>query len=195
MRTIVVLGHDAPTSPEFSLDDLPGAGRLDVLCRCVTAGLLHSHGIREDTAVMLVLDETYTIRFDGGSVRRLNPDERSTGALVRTALEQREEAVGRMPVETSPGVTLRRGGLASVLEDCGEPVTLLHEAGTPAGDVPPPEEPVFVLSDHHDLQSEDEATLEAFDTRRVRLGPVALHADQAITVAHHWLDTDGFTEF
>ncbi|PSP87349.1 tRNA (pseudouridine(54)-N(1))-methyltransferase TrmY, partial [Halobacteriales archaeon QH_8_68_33] len=34
MRQFIVVGHDAPTTPEFPLDDLAGgAGRLDVLCR------------------------------------------------------------------------------------------------------------------------------------------------------------------
>jgi tRNA (pseudouridine54-N1)-methyltransferase len=47
MRQFVVVGHDAPTTDDFSLDDLPGAGRLDVLCRCITAALLLSHGIRD----------------------------------------------------------------------------------------------------------------------------------------------------
>ncbi len=49
MRQFVIIGHDAPTTPEFSLDDLAGAaGRLDVLCRCVTSAFLLRHAIRED---------------------------------------------------------------------------------------------------------------------------------------------------
>jgi tRNA (pseudouridine54-N1)-methyltransferase len=86
MRQFLIVGHDAPTTPDFSLKDLPGAGRLDVLCRYVTAAFVLSHDIRTDVRVRLVLDDTVTVRFEGSDLRRLNPDERSPAALVRTAL-------------------------------------------------------------------------------------------------------------
>ena len=196
MRQFVISGHDAPTSAAFSLDDLTGAGRLDLLCRCVTSALLLSHGIREDVRVHLVLSDEFTLTFEGSTLRRLNPDERSTAALVRNALEQREEAIGHIPVETSPGVSLSRVGFAETLDSLeGQTVFQLHESGTPVGSVDPPGDPVFVLSDHHDFTEAETETLAAIRDGQIRLGPEPLHANQAITVAHNWLDTDGFTQF
>jgi tRNA (pseudouridine54-N1)-methyltransferase len=198
MREFVVVGHDAPTDPDFSLDDLPGAGRLDVLCRCLTSGLLRSHGVREDTRVHLVLADEFSVRFDGGAVRRLNPDERSTAAVVRGALGRHDEAVGAMPVETHPGVELRRRGLADTLAAVAERATLvaLHEDGTPVTEWDPFDrddfpDAAFVLSDHRDLTGEERDLLTEVADRRLRLGPEPLHADQAIVVAHHFLDTRG----
>jgi len=197
MRQFVVVGHDAPTTDDFSLDDLPGAGRLDVLCRCVTAALLLSHGIREGVEISLVLDGELTVRFDGATVRRLNPDERSTAALIRTALAEREQAVGHVEVETSPGVHLSRRGLDPVLDAAADAGTVvrLHEDGYSAGDVPVPHDPVFVLSDDRDLSDEEASLVDDIADRRLRLGPERLHADDAITVAHHWLDTRGYERF
>ena len=87
MRRFLILGHKAPVTPEFHLNDLPGAaGRLDVLCRAIGASLFLSHGIRRDTEVMLLLQNTVRIRISGQYVKRLNPDERSTAALIRRAL-------------------------------------------------------------------------------------------------------------
>jgi tRNA (pseudouridine54-N1)-methyltransferase len=195
MRQFIVLGHDAPTTPSFSLDDLAGgAGRLDVLCRCVTSAFFLSHAIRESVRVHLVLSDTYTITFDGQDLRRLNPDERSTAALIRTALEGREDAIGHMPVETSPGVSLTRRGFEGTLSDVasGSTVVELHEDGTPAGEVTPPTDPVFVLSDHHDFTDGEQDLIDTHATHRLSLGPNPLHADHAITVAHNYLDTDGF---
>ncbi|MEF8885912.1 MAG: tRNA (pseudouridine(54)-N(1))-methyltransferase TrmY [Haloarculaceae archaeon] len=197
MRQFVVVGHDAPTTPDFSLDDLAGgAGRLDVLCRCVSAALFLSHDVREDVRVHLVLADELTVVFDGSAVRRVNPDERSTAALVRDALEERREAIGHVPVETSPGVSLYRFGLATALDRLAdETVVQLHEDGDPVVERPVPTDPVFVLSDHRDFaDSEAELLAEAADDR-VRLGPRALHADHAITVAHNYLDTDGFERY
>ncbi|MEC8948914.1 MAG: tRNA (pseudouridine(54)-N(1))-methyltransferase TrmY, partial [Candidatus Thermoplasmatota archaeon] len=55
-RNFVILGHRAHTAPDWKLDDLcGGAGRLDVLVRCVTAAMWISHGLRRDTDVWLLL--------------------------------------------------------------------------------------------------------------------------------------------
>ncbi len=194
MRQFIVVGQDAPTTDEFSLDALPNAGRMDLLARCVTASLLLSHGIREDVRTFLVLADAFTVRFEGREVRRLNPDERSTAALVRTALAEREEAIGHIPVETSPGVSLSRVGFETTLETAAKDGTVcqLHEDGEPANGCEPPADPVFVLSDHQNLGEEYVAVLDGYRQQQVTLGPERLHADQAITVAHNWLDTDGF---
>lgn len=193
-RRFVVVGHDAPTHAEFSLDDLPGAGRLDALCRCVTSAFMLSHDIREEVRVALVLAGEYTITFDGGSLRRLNPDERSTGALVRNALADRDEAVGHVAVETSPGVWIDRRDFADVLADVGEEETVLqlHADGRPVVELDPPSEPVFLLSDHRDFTTPEREAIGGVASERVSLGPRRLHGDQAITVAHNWLDTGGF---
>ena len=197
MRQFIVVGHEAPTTAEFSLDDLPGAGRLDLLSRCVTSSLLLSHGIRENVRTHLVLDDAFTVSFDGSAIRRLNPDERSTAALVRNALDEREEAVGRIPVEISSGVSLTRVGLSGTLDSVADDgtVCLLHEEGTPAPDLDPPSHPVFLLSDHRDFTEEELSLADGHADYRVRLGAERLHADHAISIAHNWLDTDGFRTY
>ena len=201
MRQFVLLGHDAPTAPDFSLDDLPGAGRVDLLCRCVTAAFLLSHGIRERTRMWVVLDDSLSVRFEGSELRRLNPDERSTAALIRGALAEREEAIGHIDAESSPGVFVSRRGLADVLDDVMETASgegtliTLHEEGTPITAVDPPANPVFVLSDHRDFTEREETLLRERADERVRLGPRKLHANHAITVAHNYLDTAGFERY
>jgi tRNA (pseudouridine54-N1)-methyltransferase len=197
MRQFIVVGHDAPTTADFSLDDLPGAGRLDVLCRCVNSAFFLSHDLRENVRVHLVLNDEYVVRFEGAELRRLNPDERSTGALIRGALEAREEAIGAMEANPLPGVYIGKGDFASTVESAAGEGTLveLHEDGDPVVDVAPPEDPVFVLSDHHDFTEPEADLLAASADERVSIGPHALHADHTITVAHNYLDTDGFSRY
>lgn len=201
MRQFVLVGHDAPTDPEFSLNDLPGAGRVDVLCRCVTAAFLLSHGIRESTRVWLVLGDSLSIRFEGRDLRRLNPDERSTAALIRGALEEHGEAIGHMDAESSPGVFVSRRGVEEVLEEMKEQtsaentVVTLHEEGAPITDLDPPTDPIFVLSDHRDFTEHEADLLSEEGDERVQLGSERLHANYAITVAHNYLDTAGFERY
>lgn len=198
MRQFIVSGHDVPLTPDFSLDDLAGgAGRLDVLCRCVSSAFFLSHAIREEVRVFLVLGDAFTVRFEGRELRRLNPDERSTAALIRKALEEREEAIGHMEVETSPGVYLSRRGFEPILEEAAEEgsIVQLHEDGDPVVEVEPSADPVFVLSDHRDFAEREAELLAERADERVRLGPDRLHANHAITVAHNWLDTEGYSRY
>ena len=198
MRQFIVVGHDVPMTAEFSLDDLAGAaGRLDVLCRCVSAAFFLSHDIREDVRVHLVLGDEYTVVFEGRDLRRLNPDERSTAALVRTALDHREEAVGRQSVETTPGVSIVRRGFAATLSAAvgNGTVVTLHEDGDPLADAGLPADPVFVLSDHRAFADSERDLLAEVADRRVSVGPRALHANHAITVAHNYLDTEGYQRY
>ncbi|SEO40813.1 tRNA (pseudouridine54-N1)-methyltransferase [Halorientalis persicus] len=198
MRHFCLLGHRVPTTPDFSLDALPSeAGRLDILCRAISAAFVLSHDIREDVRVSLVLQDEFTIQFEGSELRNLNPDERSTAALVRTALEHREDAIGHMAAESSPGVSISRTGFETTLSSAAADSTVvhLHEDGDPIVDVDPPEDPLFVLSDHESFTDAESDLLAEYADHRVSLSPRALHADHAITVAHNYLDTGGFKRY
>ena len=198
MRQFIVLGHDVPVSGEFSLSDLAGgAGRLDVLCRCVGAAFFLSHGLREDVRVHLVVGDEFTIRFEGSELRRLYPDVRTIASRIRDALRQREDAIGHQPADVSAGMELYRMGFEATLERVAREGTVveLHEAGTPLVEAKPPSDPIFVLSDHHDFTTEEAALLANYGEKRLRVGPEILHADQTITVTHNWLDTAGYQQY
>lgn len=209
MRQFVVIGHDVPTNPDaVSLSDIPGAGRLDLLCRSVGAGVFLSHGIRDAVRVHLVLDDAFTVTIDTDTVRHLHPDERNIAARLREALAATDDAIGHMPADVSPGVTLRRTGFDATIErvvgdghgraavDPADATLLhLHENGDPLKEVDPPENPVFVLSDHSDFTTAEAAILGDRADARVRVGPERLHADHTITVVHNWLDTAGYTMY
>ena len=191
-RDFVYVAHDVPTDADFSLNDLTGAGRLDLLCRCIGAALLTSHGVRDDTTARLVVrgEHDVTVRFEGAEVRGLNPDERSIAGVVRAALDERTY----YEVEARAGVYVAEKTLAEVLSGTDGETVLLHEDGEHAAEAEPPAEPAFVLSDHHGFTDDELAAAEAAGARRISLGPVALHADHATAVAHNLCDTDGFGE-
>lgn len=195
MRQFIVHGHDVPPTSDVSLDDLTGAGRLDLLARCVTASMLLSHGIRDDVRTHLVVSDEFTVQFDSAELRGLHPDERSTAALIRSTLAEKAEAIGQIPVETSPGVSLIRRGFEATLGAVSGTIVQLHEDGTPAVDVSVPADPVFVLSDHQAFTDREQDVLGEQADHRVRVGPEALHADHTITVVNNWCDTDGFERY
>ena len=195
MRQFVVLGHTASTDPDLSLDDLPGAGRFDVLCRAVSAAVTLSHAIREDVRCQLVLQDRLTIRLEGSELRYLSPDERNIAALLTNALEAAADAVGVQEVESTPGIYVSKRGFESVLADLEGTVIQLHEDGDPLPELGVPAAPVFVLSDHEDFTDGEAAALAGAVDARVSVGPARIHGNHAITVVHNYLDTDGYRRY
>lgn len=190
MRTFVVVSHTVPLDGEFSLSDLPGgAGRLDVLCRAATEAFLVSHGIRKEVTLHLVLQDQLTISLWGPRLRHLNPDERSTAALVRAALRGAHALPAGEERASTPGITVRRLGLAPLLADlraAGATPIILDENGEPIRTTGIPERPAFILSDHQDFTASELALLTGFP--RIAVGPRVLQGHQCITLVHNELD-------
>ncbi len=189
MRRFVVLGHEAHTVPDFSLDDLPGtSGRIDVLARCVNSTFLLSHDIRKDVELYLVLEgpgrPPRTIRMVGAELRHLNPDERSTAALILKALAITSIAESR----STPGVYVSGSGFAQVLKSLQGSLVFLKEEGADIRRQALPTEASFVLSDHLDFNEDEEKVLMTLNPIVVGLGPKSLHSNQCITLVHNELD-------
>jgi tRNA (pseudouridine54-N1)-methyltransferase len=191
VRRFIIVGHKASTSADFKLDDLAGgAGRLDVLLRCVNSAFFLSHSIRKDVEVLLVLQgpprPPRTVRFCGPEMRYLNPDERSTGALVRNALLKSSAEEAR----SSPGVYVRDAGLAEVLASLPEECVLVYlkEDGAPLASLEKAADMAFVLSDHLDLGDAEESMLRRRANGTISLGATSYHADHCITIVNHRLD-------
>jgi len=190
MRRFVVVGHKAVTTPKFSLNDLPGgAGRMDIVARCVNASLFLSHDLRRDAECFAVLlgdpEPPVTVRFSGEQVRYLSPDERSPAALIKKALEKGVPPAGE--AESTPGVFVSRRSFAEVIGGLAD-IVYLHEAGEDIRSAGLKGGEAFVLSDHQNLTPDEEATLASAGARRVSLGKKLYHADQCIVVVNYELD-------
>ena len=190
MPVFVILGHKAITDDNFSLNDLAGStGRLDVLLRCVNSAFMLSNDMRKDVDVFLILlgdpDPPKTVHFRGRELKYLNPDERSTGALVKKALA---ETVWSEEVEVSPGVYVGKKGLADVLNGLDGRRVYLREGGKDMSEITLASDDTFILGGHEDLTDEEEEIIENGEALCVSLGPKSLHADHCITLVLNGLD-------
>jgi tRNA (pseudouridine54-N1)-methyltransferase len=192
----VVIGQKADASGEFLPDDLPGtSGRLDVLLRCVRAGLLWSHGIRQDVTVYLVLcggaRAPRALRIDGSTARFVRPDERSLATLARKALSSGADEGAPGFVEVRTGVAIARDGLESTLADVGARFGIVLEEGAP--DLRDFHEPglsdaVFFLGDHLGIDERTRGRLARAGARPVSVGPRSLHAEDVVAIVLNELD-------
>ena len=192
-RRFVVIGQTALASAEFSLDDLPGSsGRLDVLLRCVRAALLVSHGVRTDTVAYLVLGggprAPRTIKIDGAAVEYLRPDERSLAGAIRSMLGWADDQTTF--AKANRGISIVRGGLDAVLADLGPCAAYVLEPG--GRDVRDASldlsDAAFFVGDHRGFDDATRARLAGLGARSVSVGPVAVHADDAITLVANEID-------
>jgi tRNA (pseudouridine54-N1)-methyltransferase len=195
VRRFLLLAHRVPVTGSFSLNDLAGAGgRMDEVARSVSTAFTLSNDLRRDTEFTILFvaqppPAARRIRLYGARLRYLNPDERSTAALLKNALTR---SIGRdRDTETSPGLVvgpadpldaLRRfaeePGTVWAIED-GVPLTSLAISLSSFG---------VVLSDPDDLTPEEREALARCAIPRASLGPVGLRSSQCIDAIHHFLD-------
>jgi tRNA (pseudouridine54-N1)-methyltransferase len=203
LRRFVVVGQKAVASGDFLLDDLPGtSGRLDVLLRCVRAAMLYSHGVRRDVVVYLLLGggprAPRALRFAGAEAAFLRPDERSLAVLVKKALgaDGVDEVSGAQTrrdgfAAVRPGIAVANGGLAAVLADVGASRLYVLEEGAP--DVRAETEvggadEAFFVGDHLGFDEPTRAALAAAGARPIGVGPVGVHAEDAVAILSNELD-------
>ncbi len=195
MRRFLLLAHRVPVTGDFTLNDLAGgAGRMDEIARAVSTAFTLSNDLRRDTEVtVLFLSEppphARRITLRGARLRYLNPDERSTAALLKNALV-RSRTVDR-DVEASPGLTVGpadpRAEIASFLSQPGS--VWLAETGTPFEEwVAPSGELAAVVSDPYDPSDAERAIGVERGVPMLSVGPRSLRTSQVIDLVHHALD-------
>lgn len=196
VRNFAIIGQKAISTEEFILDDLPGtSGRLDVLVRCLRAAMLPSHGIRRGVVVYLVLLggelAPRTIRVDGAGVQFLRPDERSLAVRVQKVLASRADATTTEWVTVRPGFAIARGGFERVLADVDDATPwVLDEGGTDVRSVPhiASSHGLFIIGDHVGFSDAIRADLDRLNAQRLSVGPVSVHAEDAVTLVSNELD-------
>lgn len=186
-RTFLLVANRADPSGQAPLEDLAGAGgRFDLVARFVSSVLLTSYGIREDAQAVVWFDDEdpVALRVRGDEAVGIRPDERSTAARLNDALSKPP-----MPVwqEVADGVETRAVGLSELLAELPGPLAALAEDGRPVGEHEI-EARSFVLGDQDDLREEQRRIVDRRVAERLSIGPVALQADQAVTVVHNLLD-------
>ncbi len=195
MRRFLILAHRVPPSGAFTLNDLAGgAGRMDEVARAVSTAFTLSNDLRRDTEVTVLFvaeppPQARRITLLGSRLRYLNPDERSTAALLKNALVR--SAGYPREVESSPGLTVAPADPGSELRGfLARPgaVWLTEEGGPIAGWTGPVSELAAVVSDPYDPTPEEVTLWRASSAPPVSVGPRSLRTSQVIDAVHRELD-------
>lgn len=197
-RRFLLLAHRVPVNGAFTLNDLAGgAGRMDEIARSVSTAFTVSNGLRRDTEVTVLFvaappPAARRIRIDGHRVRYLNPDERSTAALLKNALVR--SLVYDRDWESSPGLVVGPiDPVAELTRFAALPGAFwLTETGRPLAEhAPTSEEFAAILSDPTDPTPAERELLEGSRLPRFSVGPLSLRASQVIDAVHNHFDRHG----
>ncbi|HZY70452.1 MAG TPA: tRNA (pseudouridine(54)-N(1))-methyltransferase TrmY [Thermoplasmata archaeon] len=198
MRRFVLLAHRVPVDGQFTLNDLAGGGgRMDEVARAVSTAFTLSNDLRRDVEFSILFGaapppRARRIEIRGDRVRYLNPDERSTAALLKNALSR--SSLLDQDVESSPGL---RVGPVDPLRELDRwarsPGALwLTEDGTPIDAWAPTDGSfVAILSDPDDPSPEERSILDQAGTPKVSLGVRKLRTSQCIDLVHYAVDRRG----
>lgn len=167
---------------------------MDEVARAASTAFTVSNGLRRDTELTILFvseppPRARRIRLVGTGLRYLNPDERSTAALLKNALV-RSSTLER-EVEASPGLTVGPiDPLPALAEFSQEPGTIwLTEAGLPyAAGTTAPSGLGAVLSDPEEPTAGELEVLKRLGVPPISLGPVSLRTSQCIDVLHNRWD-------
>lgn len=189
MRAFLIIGNKAFTKP-FNLNDIPGAGRMDIMCRCVAQALFVSHGMRRNVEIYLLLlgepDPPKCVLVKGEEVKRMAPDERNIAGHINKALRLKVYDEWK---KVQSGVYIARKNLNDLLGEVSKKYEIyyMREDGESIENISF-ERPLFVIGDHLGVINEMEEEILKFTKGIVKVSEISLMAEQCIVVAHYELD-------
>ncbi len=187
MRIFFLISHKF--SGNINLNDLPGSGRIDVVARCINSAIFLSHSIRKDILFYVFFPKIeILLKIDSSRVKYLNPDERSTGALIRNAIVKMNKEG-----ETSPGFFIKRERFEESLEEIHPlgKIYYLREDGKDIRDMKFDRNSIFILSDSVNPTKDEEKKIMDISHDIISVSPKIILASHAITIVNNELDRRG----
>ncbi len=151
-----------------------------------------SHGIRKDVNVYLVLlggGHAKVLWLKGDELKHLNPDERTTAALIKRALAV---VAGPDWTKSTPGIFIRIGSLSDALKSLQDNrLFYLRENGMDIRNISNSstlDNVAFILGDHTGMTPEEECLINQARAETISIGPTSLHADHCIAIINNEFD-------
>lgn len=193
MREFILKASKAFTTP-FDLNNLPAAGRMDVVCRCVSNAIFVSNLIRGDTVFHAVLEgparTPRLISFFGKDLEGISPDERKIAAIIKNALILGLNLKKDEKRTVSPGVEVSKKGFEKLIEEKMKTHQLvyLHPKGNDICEFDFDEDICFVLGDHIGLPKNSARMLDKLGAVRVSVGRPVYLSSHVIVICQNELD-------
>lgn len=194
MREFILLARRAVTRP-FKLNDLPGsAGRMDLVCRCISSALWISNDLRRDTSIHVVLcgppSPPRIITFYGKSLKGVNPDERNIASHINKALKVGISLKLGETVEVSPGIEISKKSFESLVKEKMKDSQMFysHPKGKDVREIEFEKDTCFIVGDYIGLPRKTESLLKRLRIKKISVGPLVYFASHVIVIINNELD-------
>ena len=190
MRSFVLYSRKGRTDNRFSAERLIEAGRMDLVCRCITSALWLSHKARDDARLFVNLNgptrPPVTICFDGSKLLKVYVDEKTNARWIKKLLSLK---FGKEWLEVE-GTRVSKKSFQDIVKETDSKVFVLHENGTPVSDVDLGENPMFVMGDQIGLPSKEEKFVLRYG-EKISLGKNVYLVSNCISVLNWICDERG----
>lgn len=193
MREFILKASKAFTTP-FNINDLPGSGRIDLVCRCISNAFFVSEAIRKDVCFHAVLEgprePPKLLSFFGSELRNIAPDERNIASWIRKALEIGIGLKKGEERKVAPGIFIAKKSFEELVRERAKEKQLiyLHADGKDIREFEFKDDFCFILGDHKGLPKKTEIFLERIGAEKVSVGKITYLASQVIVICHNELD-------
>jgi tRNA (pseudouridine54-N1)-methyltransferase len=190
MRTFVLYARKARTDNNFRLDDLINAGRMDLVCRCISSALWLSHNVREDVRIFIVLNgpsnPPVTICFQGSKLSKVYVDEVTNAKWIKKLLSMK---FGKDWLDVD-ATKIARKSFQDILTELNGKAYVLHEKGEFIENVKIDKNPSFVLGDQIGLPNKEEK-FALRNGEKISLGKNVYLASSCISIINWVCDKNG----
>mgnify|MGYP001567643230 CR=1 FL=1 len=193
MREFLLRALKARSDGNFSLDDLPDAGRLDLVTRCISSALWLAKGLREDTIIHVNLEgpkyPPKMISFYGNKLRGFYFDEKGIAKFIKHALEKGINLKLNESLEVYPGIIVAKKSFEQLIKEKQDyQIVYLHKKGIDIREFNFKENILFVFGDYIGMPKKTEIFLQRHKAEKVSLGKIEYHASHCITIVNNELD-------
>ncbi len=196
MREFIYYSRTAPTSGNFSLDNLQKAGRIDIAIHVIIATFFLSHKIRSDAKLHLVfagppdpskhIEMSPVLEGETG-IDKIYLAKKDVSSILKKILYKFKEGEKK---EVFPGYWIERKGfpeLANNLYNKGRNLYILDPKGEDIRKSELKENPIFILGDHKGLPQKELKRLKKICIP-LTLGKKIYFASQVVAIVNNELD-------
>ena len=193
MREFILRALKSKTSP-FDVNDLANAGRMDIVCDCISTALFTASNVRTDTILHVILEgPSYPpklVSFYGSELKGFDYDQKSIAEKINFALKQSINLKLNEEIDLKNGIKVSKKSFEALVKEKSKTSQLiyLNHKGQDIRIFEFQDNVTFIFGDYIGMPKKTESLLERIGAKKIKLGPKMLFASQCITIVHNELD-------
>jgi tRNA (pseudouridine54-N1)-methyltransferase len=194
MREFILFSRGV--TKEFKLNDLPNAGRMDLIARCISTAIFLSYSLRKDVKFHAVLNgppsPPLTVTFFTNELKNVSPDERNIASHINIAIKNFR--FGKK--NSQRGIYIDKKSFEELIKEKIEEygnnnIFYLHMDGEDIRNIEIKKDSVFILGDNKGIPKKEENFLLRNEIRKVSVGRIEYLTSQVIAIVNYEMDRRG----